>query len=36
MEGILRSASGDRYGVSTLNLTLRRAIITIAACEPPL
>jgi hypothetical protein len=31
MQAILRSASGDRYGVSTLNLTLKRTSITIAA-----
>jgi hypothetical protein len=36
MQAILRGVSGDRYGVSTLNLTLKPAVITIAACEPPL
>jgi hypothetical protein len=36
MQAILRRTSGDRYGVSTLNLTLKLAIITIAIWESPL
>jgi hypothetical protein len=33
MRAILRRASGDRYRVNTLNLTLKLAMITIATCE---
>jgi hypothetical protein len=36
MQAILRNESGDRYGVRTLNLTLKLAAITIAAWESPL
>jgi hypothetical protein len=35
MPAILRRPPADRYGVRTLNLTLKLAVITIATWESP-